>query len=377
MTSNPPKEHNFDSLPEVHALDEFFHRKYEDVGEGDAHDLRKVATAEEILADLEAHADHHIHMPSPSYWPMCWRRRCPSSASASSTTTSSSSSAPLCWLFGWAMTVGCRRLRRPPPSSPAGRRDGLRPDPARGQDAGHGAPDLGNEPSDTSRPRRRIRARCTERPDVARRDAGPIEHRADEHGTLDPVRPVQQQDGHVAVPRLGVPAVRRSDLDLHAVPRPHAGGLGPDQIYDIPFTSVSSFVLLMSSLTMVLAVSAAHRGDERNTRVWLVTTALLGATFVGGQATSSRRSTGRASAPPRACSRRASTRSPASTACTSRSASSCCCRLRMICSQRVPGDQDGSGRDRRPLLALRRHRVDHHLHARLPDPGLSDAKHDV
>ncbi len=60
-------------------------------------------------------------------------------------------------------------------------------------------------------------------------------------------------------------------------------GLGPDQIYDIPFTSVSSFVLLMSSLTMVLAVSAINRGDERNARVWLVTTALLGATFVGGQ----------------------------------------------------------------------------------------------
>ena len=40
MTTNPPKEHNFDSLPTVHALDEFFHRKYEDVGEGDQHDLR-------------------------------------------------------------------------------------------------------------------------------------------------------------------------------------------------------------------------------------------------------------------------------------------------------------------------------------------------
>jgi cytochrome c oxidase subunit I len=70
MTTNPPKEHNFDSLPTVHALDEFFHRKYEDVGEGDAHDLRRVATAEEILAEQEAHADHHIHMPSPSYWPL-------------------------------------------------------------------------------------------------------------------------------------------------------------------------------------------------------------------------------------------------------------------------------------------------------------------
>jgi cytochrome c oxidase subunit 3/cytochrome o ubiquinol oxidase subunit 3 len=63
----------------------------------------------------------------------------------------------------------------------------------------------------------------------------------------------------------------------------HPGNLGPDQIFDIPFTSVSSFVLLMSSLTMVLAVSAAQRKDERNTRVWLTITALLGATFVGGQ----------------------------------------------------------------------------------------------
>jgi cytochrome c oxidase subunit 3/cytochrome o ubiquinol oxidase subunit 3 len=64
----------------------------------------------------------------------------------------------------------------------------------------------------------------------------------------------------------------------------HSGSLGPDQIYDIPFTSVSSFVLLMSSLTMVLAVSAIGRGDLRNTKLWLVVTALLGATFVGGQA---------------------------------------------------------------------------------------------
>jgi cytochrome c oxidase subunit 3/cytochrome o ubiquinol oxidase subunit 3 len=60
-------------------------------------------------------------------------------------------------------------------------------------------------------------------------------------------------------------------------------GPTPDQIYDIPFTSVSSFVLLMSSLTMVLAVSAATRRDDRNTTLWLTVTALLGATFVGGQ----------------------------------------------------------------------------------------------
>ncbi len=61
------------------------------------------------------------------------------------------------------------------------------------------------------------------------------------------------------------------------------GKVGPDQLWDIPLTSVSSFVLLMSSLTMVLAVSAAQQKDDRSTKVWLSITALLGATFVGAQ----------------------------------------------------------------------------------------------
>ena len=60
-------------------------------------------------------------------------------------------------------------------------------------------------------------------------------------------------------------------------------GPTPSQIFDIPFTSVSSFVLLMSSLTMVFAVSAAAKKDDRGTNLWLVVTAMLGATFVGGQ----------------------------------------------------------------------------------------------
>ena len=57
----------------------------------------------------------------------------------------------------------------------------------------------------------------------------------------------------------------------------------PKDIYDIPFTSVSSFVLLMSSLTMVLALSAIQRGDNRRLRIWLICTAMLGATFIAGQ----------------------------------------------------------------------------------------------
>jgi heme/copper-type cytochrome/quinol oxidase subunit 3 len=59
--------------------------------------------------------------------------------------------------------------------------------------------------------------------------------------------------------------------------------IGPDDVFDIPFTSVSSFVLLMSSLTIVLAITSLQRGDLRRNRIWLLTTALLGAIFVGGQ----------------------------------------------------------------------------------------------
>ena len=64
---------------------------------------------------------------------------------------------------------------------------------------------------------------------------------------------------------------------------------GPDElpipidVFDIGFTSVSSFVLLMSSLTMVLALSALTRGDNHGTRVWLLTTSMLGGVFIGGQ----------------------------------------------------------------------------------------------
>jgi cytochrome c oxidase subunit 1 len=68
MTTSPPKEHNFDSIPPVHSIDEFFHRKYAE--DHDTGEIRKVATAEEIMAEQEANADKHIHLPSPSYWPI-------------------------------------------------------------------------------------------------------------------------------------------------------------------------------------------------------------------------------------------------------------------------------------------------------------------
>ncbi|MFN2389593.1 MAG: heme-copper oxidase subunit III [Actinomycetota bacterium] len=60
-------------------------------------------------------------------------------------------------------------------------------------------------------------------------------------------------------------------------------GPTPHEIYDIPYTSVSSFVLLMSSLTMVLALNSIQKGDHHANRIWLLATAFLGMVFIGGQ----------------------------------------------------------------------------------------------
>jgi cytochrome c oxidase subunit 1 len=68
MASCPPKPHNFDAIPHVSSLDEFFHRKYE---EDDATgSLQPIATADELLAEQERFATGDLHMPSPSYWPI-------------------------------------------------------------------------------------------------------------------------------------------------------------------------------------------------------------------------------------------------------------------------------------------------------------------
>jgi cytochrome c oxidase subunit 3/cytochrome o ubiquinol oxidase subunit 3 len=60
-------------------------------------------------------------------------------------------------------------------------------------------------------------------------------------------------------------------------------GPKPKELFEIPFTSATSFILLMSSLTMVLALAAIQRGEHRRFRIWIACTALFGLTFVGGQ----------------------------------------------------------------------------------------------
>ncbi|HSM08695.1 MAG TPA: cytochrome c oxidase subunit 3 [Gemmatimonadota bacterium] len=57
----------------------------------------------------------------------------------------------------------------------------------------------------------------------------------------------------------------------------------PIDLLNIPFITVTTFVLLMSSLAMVLALSAVQRGRKGQARLWLAATAILGLIFLGGQ----------------------------------------------------------------------------------------------
>lgn len=57
----------------------------------------------------------------------------------------------------------------------------------------------------------------------------------------------------------------------------------PKDLMDIPLTTVSTFILLMSSLSMALAVSASARGDMRGQKLGLLATAVLGLIFLGFQ----------------------------------------------------------------------------------------------
>jgi cytochrome c oxidase subunit III len=58
----------------------------------------------------------------------------------------------------------------------------------------------------------------------------------------------------------------------------------PAEVLNIPLVAINTFVLICSSLTMVLALARIERGDERGMRLLLIVTALLGATFLLGQA---------------------------------------------------------------------------------------------
>ncbi len=61
---SPAPEHNFDVTPQVTALDDFWHQKYNEVEHGK---LKRVATGAELAQPGNGDG---VHLPAPSYWPI-------------------------------------------------------------------------------------------------------------------------------------------------------------------------------------------------------------------------------------------------------------------------------------------------------------------
>ena len=57
----------------------------------------------------------------------------------------------------------------------------------------------------------------------------------------------------------------------------------PSEILNIPVTSVSTFVLLMSSLAMVLGLHYVREGEKNKGTLWILVVVLLGSVFMGFQ----------------------------------------------------------------------------------------------
>jgi cytochrome o ubiquinol oxidase subunit 3 len=74
-------------------------------------------------------------------------------------------------------------------------------------------------------------------------------------------------------------------ISTHMVYRlnPPPGNAIPTQVFNIELTSFSTFILLMSSLLMALAVNAIQRGNVKSTRTMLLGTMFFGCIFLGGQ----------------------------------------------------------------------------------------------
>jgi len=64
MIPNPTPAHNFDEIPTIHSLDEFWHRKY---GEDEHGRLVRIAETADVMQKGDA---KNVHLPSPSYWPL-------------------------------------------------------------------------------------------------------------------------------------------------------------------------------------------------------------------------------------------------------------------------------------------------------------------
>ncbi len=57
------------------------------------------------------------------------------------------------------------------------------------------------------------------------------------------------------------------------------------EILNIPFATVNTVILVLSSVTCQLGVFAAERGDVQKLRMWFIITFVMGSVFIAGQVT--------------------------------------------------------------------------------------------
>ncbi len=67
-------------------------------------------------------------------------------------------------------------------------------------------------------------------------------------------------------------------LQHYATNRPTA-----HEVLDVPLTALTTFVLITSSLMMVLALDSIRKGDGRKMQIFLIATAVFGLLFLMGQ----------------------------------------------------------------------------------------------
>jgi heme/copper-type cytochrome/quinol oxidase subunit 3 len=107
-------------------------------------------------------------------------------------------------------------------------------------------------------------------------------HHALEHSPGLVVRGVSREKARRVVERLEAVGARAKveDLKTHHWPLPYDHDTNP---LAIDLTALNTFVLICSSVTMVLALSAIQRGDRFKLKLFLFLTAVIGSCFLGVQ----------------------------------------------------------------------------------------------
>jgi heme/copper-type cytochrome/quinol oxidase subunit 3 len=121
--------------------------------------------------------------------------------------------------------------------------------------------------------------------EVLHAEAGLTEEEAEErlhavpHALVAGLTPAKAHALEKALKSAGAEA-QVEELKTHNWPLPYDELTNP---LSIDLTAANTFILICSSVTMVLALSAIQRGDTRRGSMFLLATTLIGATFLGVQ----------------------------------------------------------------------------------------------